>query len=83
MERTNSGSEASSPSDGFVFSSPSDRDQIKMQRQAIWDLLKHLGSQILSQGVNLTQICLPVKVWSASCWSCCHQLNEVFPLFGC
>ncbi|EIE27493.1 hypothetical protein COCSUDRAFT_21423 [Coccomyxa subellipsoidea C-169] len=34
-----------------------------MQRQAIWDLLKNLGSHLLREGVNLTKVSLPVKVF--------------------
>ena len=34
-----------------------------MQRQAIWDLLKYLGTHVLREGINLTKISLPVKVF--------------------
>lgn len=50
-------------SDGYVFNSPADMQDIRMQRQAIWGLLKNLGSHILREGVNLTRITLPIKVF--------------------
>ena len=49
--------------DGYVFDSPADLEEIAMQRQAIWDLLKNLGSHLLREGVNLTKVSLPVKVF--------------------
>lgn len=66
MQRTGSGNEAetsASAGEGYRFNSPIDKEQIKVQRQAIWDMLKHLGSHMLSQGINLTQISLPVAVF--------------------
>lgn len=66
MERTASGHEADTstvPADGYKFNSPMDKEHIKLQRQAIWDMLRHLGSHILSQGINLTNISLPVQVF--------------------
>ena len=63
MERTGSGHEAeisAASGEGYRFNSPLDKEQIKMQRQAIWDMLKHLGSHMLSQGINLTQVCTAV-----------------------
>ncbi len=49
--------------DGYVFNTPADMQDIRMQRQAIWGLLKNLGSHILREGVNLTKITLPVRVF--------------------
>jgi hypothetical protein len=49
--------------DGYVFNSPADMQDIRMQRQAIWGLLKSLGSHILREGVNLTRITLPIRVF--------------------
>lgn len=49
--------------DGYVFNTPADMQDIRMQRQAIWGLLKRLGSHILREGVNLTRITLPVRVF--------------------
>lgn len=48
---------------GYVFNSPEDQRDIKTQRQAIWDLVKNLGSHLLREGVNLTKISLPVRVF--------------------
>lgn len=52
-----------STTDGYVFDSRADLEEITMQRQAIWDLLKNLGSHLLREGVNLTKVSLPVKVF--------------------
>lgn len=49
--------------DGYVFNAPSDMQGIRMQRQAIWGLLRNLGSHILREGVNLTKITLPIRVF--------------------
>ena len=49
--------------DGYVFNTPADMQDIRMQRQAIWGLLKNLGSHILREGVNLTRITLPIRVF--------------------
>lgn len=32
-------------------------------RQAIWELLKSLGAHLLREGINLTKVSLPVKVF--------------------
>ncbi|BDA48651.1 Oxysterol-binding protein-related protein 3 [Coccomyxa sp. Obi] len=52
-----------SSTDGYIFNSQADLEEIKMQRQAIWDLLKYLGTHVLREGINLTKISLPVKVF--------------------
>ena len=53
----------SAATDGYVFNAPSDMQDIRMQRQAIWGLLRSLGSHILREGVNLTKITLPIRVF--------------------
>ena len=48
---------------GFHFTSKEDLEQIKGQRSAIWDLLRQLGSNVLSQGISLTNVSMPVRVF--------------------
>ena len=57
---------------------------IRMQRQAIWGLLKNLGSHILNKGVNLTKITLPIRVFESRSflqrltdnWAYVHLLEQ-------
>ena len=70
--------------DGYVFNAPSDMQDIRMQRQAIWGLLRNLGSHILREGVNLTKITLPIRVFEprsflqrlADNWGYVHLLEQ-------
>lgn len=70
--------------DGYVFNSPADMQDIRMQRQAIWGLLKSLGSHILREGVNLTRITLPIRVFEPRSflqrltdnWAYVHLLDQ-------
>ena len=70
--------------DGYVFNSPADMQDIRMQRQAVWGLLKNLGSHILREGVNLTRITLPIRVFETRSflqrltdnWAYVHLLEQ-------
>ncbi|CAL5223830.1 g6406 [Coccomyxa viridis] len=70
--------------DGYVFNSPADMQDIRMQRQAVWGLLKNLGSHILREGVNLTRITLPIRVFETRSflqrltdnWAYIHLLEQ-------
>ena len=46
------GTQAGASTSGYKFVSERDRQDIQIQRQAIWDLLKSLGSHLLKDGVR-------------------------------
>ena len=46
------GNQAGASTSGYRFVSERDRQDIQTQRQAIWDLLKSLGSHLLKDGVR-------------------------------
>ena len=46
------GTQAEASTSGYRFVSERDRQDIQTQRQAIWDLLKSLGSHLLKDGVR-------------------------------
>lgn len=45
---------------GYIFNSPEDAAELKAQRAQLWQWLKHMGSNMFRDGINLTKISLPV-----------------------
>ena len=67
--------ESTGPGGGYKFTSKQDLEQIKGQRSAIWDLLRALGSNVLSQGVlvvsSIWKGMAACRLGSSRCvWSC-------------
>ncbi|KAF5842676.1 hypothetical protein DUNSADRAFT_5752 [Dunaliella salina] len=52
--------DASEGNGGYTFDTPEHKEQLKAQRQQLWQWLKHVGSNMFKEGINLTKISLPV-----------------------
>lgn len=53
---------------GYVYESPEELAAMKLQRSAVWEWLKDIGSHLLSDGLNLTKISMPVKLFEPRSW---------------
>lgn len=67
---------------GYHFDSPEHKEQLKAQRQQLWNWLKSVGSHMFKEGINLTKISL---VSPSACGSLEHPgpWSSVFLLARC
>lgn len=57
--------ERPSGSGGYRYNKPEERQLLERQKKVIWTWLKKVGRNLISEGVNLTKVSLPVELFES------------------
>ena len=59
------GAPKASSGGGYRYDTPEEKETLERHKKVIWKWIKSVGSKILSDGVNLTKISLPVELFES------------------